>query len=97
MLLIKSLNHKLLNGFMWGRVSKTSQELRMLSSVTINCQITKIVMKSGSQLSELYSVSQMSSLQVCPSNCQKLSQLSKLSKNCPKLLKIAQNCHKKCH
>ena len=32
---------------------KTSQELRMLSSVTINCQITKIVMKSGSQLSEL--------------------------------------------
>ena len=33
--------------------SKTSQELRMLSSVTINCQITKIVMNSGSQLSEL--------------------------------------------
>ena len=32
---------------------KTSQELRMLSSVTINCQITKIVMNSGSQLSEL--------------------------------------------
>ena len=33
--------------------AKTSQELRMLSSVTINCQITKIVMNSGSQLSEL--------------------------------------------
>ena len=32
---------------------KTLQELRMLSSVTINCQITKIVMNSGSQLSEL--------------------------------------------
>ena len=32
---------------------KTSQELQMLSSVTINCQITKIVMNSGSQLSEL--------------------------------------------
>ena len=32
---------------------KTSQELRMLSSVTINCQITKIVMNSGSQLVEL--------------------------------------------
>ena len=31
----------------------------MLSSVTINCQVTKIVMNSGSQLSELYSVSQM--------------------------------------
>ena len=30
--------------------TKTSQELRMLSSVTINCQITKIVMNSGSQL-----------------------------------------------
>ena len=26
----------------------------MLSSVTINCQVTKIVMDSGSQLSELY-------------------------------------------
>ena len=35
------------------RSKKTSQELRMLSSVTINCQITKIVMNSGSQLSEL--------------------------------------------
>ena len=34
-------------------ITKTSQELRMLSSVTINCQITKIVMNSGSQLSEL--------------------------------------------
>ena len=33
--------------------TKTSQELRMLSSVTINCQMTKIVMNSGSQLSEL--------------------------------------------
>ena len=39
---------------------QTSQELRMLSSVTINCQLTKIVMNSGSQLSELLSVSQMS-------------------------------------
>ena len=42
----------------WAKISpketnKTSQELRMLSSVTINCQITKIVMNSGSQLSEL--------------------------------------------
>ena len=32
---------------------KTSHELRMLSSVTLNCQATKIVMNSGSQLSEL--------------------------------------------
>ena len=35
------------------KLRKTSQELRMLSSVTINCQITKIVMNSGSQLLEL--------------------------------------------
>ena len=35
------------------RMFQTSQELRMLSSVTINCQITKIVMNSGYQLSEL--------------------------------------------
>ena len=34
-------------------IFQTSQELRMLSSVTINCQVTKIVMNSGSQLSEL--------------------------------------------
>ena len=33
--------------------TKTSQELRMLSSVTLDCQVTKIVMNSGSQLSEL--------------------------------------------
>ena len=32
---------------------QTSQELRMLSSVTINCQVTKIVMNWGSQLSVL--------------------------------------------
>ena len=32
---------------------ETSQELRMLSSVTIDSQITKIVMNSGSELSEL--------------------------------------------
>ena len=43
---------------------ETSQELRMLSSVTINCQITKIVMVSHSQLSELLSVSQMSQVLV---------------------------------
>ena len=32
---------------------KTSQELRMLSNVTLNCQVAKIVMNTGSQLSEL--------------------------------------------
>ena len=30
-------------------VKETSQELRMLSSDTLNCQATKIVMNSGSQ------------------------------------------------
>ena len=34
-------------------VYKTSQELRILSSVTIKCQVTKIVMNPGSQLSVL--------------------------------------------
>ena len=34
-------------------ISKTSQELRMLSSATINFQVTKIVINPGSQLSVL--------------------------------------------
>ena len=42
---------------------ETSQELRMLSTVTLNCQVTKVVKNSGSQLLELQTVSQMS--QVC--------------------------------
>ena len=33
-----------------GQLMETSQELRMLSSVTLNCQVTKIVMDSASQL-----------------------------------------------
>ena len=32
---------------------KTLQELRMLSNGILNCQVTKIVLNSGSQLSEL--------------------------------------------
>mgnify|MGYP001165716151 CR=1 FL=1 len=35
------------------KIQQTSQELRMLSSVTINCQVPKTVMISGPQLSEL--------------------------------------------
>ena len=35
----------------WRYLTKTSQELRMLSSVTINCQVTQIVINPGSQLS----------------------------------------------
>ena len=37
----------------WQTDYQTSQELRMLSSVTINCQVTKIVINPGSQLSVL--------------------------------------------
>ena len=55
-----SQNHYWPLNLNFGEIIKTLQELRMLSSVTINCQVTKIVMNSGSQLSELYSVSQMS-------------------------------------
>ena len=33
-------------------IAKTSRELRMMSIVTINCQVTKIVMNTDSQLSE---------------------------------------------
>ena len=48
------------------QVKKTSQELRMLSSVTINSQITKIVMISGSQLIVriVISVSNVTSLRI---------------------------------
>ena len=36
-----------------GHFKKTSQESQMLSSVRIKCQVTKIVMNPGSQLSVL--------------------------------------------
>ena len=55
----------------------------MLSSVTLNCQVTNIVMNPGSQLSELKSVSQMSQVTKIVKNC----------KNCPKkstLLKLSK-------
>ena len=42
---------------------KTSQELRMLSTVTLYCQVPKVVKNSGSQLLELQTMSKMS--QVC--------------------------------
>ena len=56
-----------------------SQELRMLSSVTLNCQVTMIVMNSGSQSSELQSVSQMS--QVSKTVFSKLSKIVSVVKN----------------
>ena len=49
---------------------QTLQELWMLSSVTLNCQVTKIVMHLGSQLSELWSVSQMSHVSRIVHYCQ---------------------------
>merc|ERR1712037_1033339 len=85
---------------------KTSQELRMLSSVTINCQITKIVMNSGSQLPELQTVSQMSKVPGLSKNLkifQKSDNLPKIglssknlimflkSKNPPKTRKSSKN------
>ena len=36
---------------------KTSQELQMLPSVTLNCQVTMIVMNSGIQMSEMSKIS----------------------------------------
>ena len=42
---------RILSSTTLGKTSKqTSQELRMLSSVTLDCQVTNIVMNSGSQL-----------------------------------------------
>ena len=58
---------------------KTSQELRMLSSVTINCQVTMIVMNSGSQFVRIStSVSNVTSLQDCLFNCQNCQKWSKI-------------------
>ena len=51
------------------------QELRMLSSVTINCQVTKIVINPGSQLSVLKSLSQMSQVHmIAPLGCSLMEQ-----------------------
>ena len=36
-----------------GSLFETLQELQMLSSGALNCQVTKIVMNSGSKLSKL--------------------------------------------
>ena len=46
---------------------QTSQELRMLFTVTLNCQVTKIVINSGSQLSQK---SQFSRIDLCR-NCER--------------------------
>ena len=55
----------------------------MLSSVTLNCQATKIVMNSVYQLSELKSVSQMSQVKIVKlsksSHMSRMSQISQMS------------------
>ena len=55
-----SLNTKIAIVVMFPLNGQTSQELRMLSSVTLNCQATKIAMNACSQMSEFWLVSQMS-------------------------------------
>ena len=50
---VSTANHSFLSSTDLASLTKTSQELRMLSSVTLNCQVTKIVKKSSSQLSEM--------------------------------------------
>ena len=55
----------ILSGIMFN--NKTSQELHILSSVTVNCQVTKIVTNPCSQLSVLLSVTQMSQVHVIAS------------------------------
>ena len=57
--IIDDLDHPS-NIFEWlnKHCDKTLQELRMLSNVTLNCQVTEIFMNLGSQLSEFRSWSQ---------------------------------------
>ena len=53
---LPSITHSIGEQFMlqFGNFAhKTSKELRMLSNVTLNCQVAKIVMNSGSQRSKL--------------------------------------------
>ena len=65
----------------------------MLSSVTINCQVTKIVMSSGSQLSELQNCNQcLKGLQDCLFNCQNGKSNCLNCENCRQLSKIVKNC-----
>ena len=70
--------------------TETSQELQMLSSVTINCQETKIVINPGSLLSELLSVSQMSQVSITVFSLVKIASVSKLSN----FIENFQNCQK---
>ena len=71
---------------------KTSQELRMLSSVTLDCQETKFVMNSGSQIVRIViSVSIVTSLQDCFKNCQ-ICQISQMSQmfQMPQMSQVSQ-------
>ena len=46
-------------------LKETSLELQMLSSVTLNCQVTMIVMNSGSQLLNVNNFTQVAALATC--------------------------------
>ena len=62
------------------RNSKTSQELRMLSSVTLNSKITMIVTNSGSQLSEMTAISHFNFICIC--SCVLWISLSLMAMSC---------------
>ena len=65
---------------------EATQKLRMPPIATLNCQVTKIVMNSGSQLSELKQI------------VTKLSTIVKIVKNClPITLIKCFKGHKSCH
>ena len=82
----------------WRPWKETLQELQMLSSVTLNCQVTKIVMNSDFQSSELELMCQTPQVFwiiiviVIVKIIQKWPQLSKLAttKNGTKLSKLSQ-------
>ena len=67
------------------RNSKTSQELRMLSSVTLNSKITIIVTNIGSQLSEMTAISHFNFICIC--SCVLWMSLSLLVMSCLKVHK----------
>ena len=60
-------------------LTKTSQEFCMPSSVPLNCHVTKIVMNSDPQLSELYSVYQMCKIVIfkTATNCKNINKIVK--------------------
>ena len=76
-------------GLFHKKTLQTLHELLMLSIVTLNCQVTKIVMNSGSQFSRIViNISKATSLLDYP------CQLLKVIQNC-KSIKTVKNDRKK--